>query len=334
MKPILGITMGDAAGAGPEIITLALTRPQVAEQYRPVVIGHAATLEQARRITGAPIVLNPIASLEQARFEPGTIDVLETGEIDLGRLAYGQISPMAGAAAYACLERAARLALDGQIDAIVTSALNKEALNLAGYHYAGHTEILADLCGVKGVTMMLAAGSFRVTHVSTHCSLRQAIERCKQARILDVIRLTDQAARQMGVARPRLAVAGLNPHAGEGGLFGDEEIVEIAPAIEAGRAEGFDIHDCPLPPDTVFYRMHHGQFDAVVAMYHDQGHIPTKIVDFAGGVNVTLGLPIIRTSVDHGTVFGKAGKGTADPSSLLAALRLAAQMATNRQAVR
>jgi 4-hydroxythreonine-4-phosphate dehydrogenase len=332
MQPILGITMGDAAGAGPEIITFALTRPDIYDLCRPLVIGHAGVIEQARRITGAPLTLHPISAIDQARFEPGVLDILETGAIDLGRLVYGQISPMAGAAAYACLERATHLALAGQIAAVVTSALNKEALNLAGYHYAGHTEILADLCRVKGVTMMLVAGDFRVTHVSTHCSLRQAIERCKHTRILEVIRLTDQATRQMGVARPRLAVAGLNPHAGEGGLFGDEEILEIAPAIAAGRAAGYAIHDCPLPPDTVFYRMRGGQFDAVVAMYHDQGHIPTKIVDFAGGVNVTLGLPIIRTSVDHGTVFGKAGKGAADPSSLLAAIRLAARMAANRPA--
>jgi 4-phospho-D-threonate 3-dehydrogenase / 4-phospho-D-erythronate 3-dehydrogenase len=330
--PILGITMGDAAGAGPEIICMALGKPELQAMCRPLVVGHAGVMEQALRIAAAPITLRPIQDAAQARFTPGEIDVLDTGDVDVSRLVYGRIDAMAGGAAYACLERATKLALEGRIDAVVTSALNKEALNLAGHHYAGHTEILADLCGVRSVTMMLVAGNFRVTHVSTHCSMRQAIERVKAQRILEVIRLTDGAARQMGVGRPHLAVAGLNPHAGEGGLFGDEEITQIQPAIEAARGDGFDVHECPLPPDTVFYRMHQGQFDAVVAMYHDQGHIPVKIVDFAGGVNVTLGLPIIRTSVDHGTVFGKAGKGTADPSSLIAAMRLATQMALHRPA--
>ena len=327
MKPILAITMGDPAGAGPEIVCMALARPEIAELCRPLVVGHAGVLDQARRITGAPISFRVAPAVEAAQFATGCVDVLEAGDVDLSRLVYGRVSAMAGAAAYACVERATRLALAGQVDAVVTSALNKEALNLAGYHYAGHTEILAELCGVKSVTMMLVAGAFRVTHVSTHCSLLQAIQRVKTARVLEVLRLTDQATQRMGVARPRLAVAGLNPHAGEGGLFGDEEAREIQPAIDAGRAEGMDIYASPLPPDTVFYRMREGQFDAVVAMYHDQGHIPAKLVDFAGGVNVTLGLPIIRTSVDHGTVFGKAGKGTADPSSLLAAIRLAARMA-------
>lgn len=179
--------------------------------------------------------------------------------------------------------------------------------------------------------MMLVAGDFRVTHVSTHCSLREAIERVKKARILEVIRLTHDALRQMGCARPRLAVAGLNPHAGEGGLFGDEEIREIAPAIEVALAEGIDVYPTPVPPDTVFYRMaKSGQFDAVVAMYHDQGHIPTKVLGFAEGVNVTLGLPIIRTSVDHGTVYGKAGKGTADATSLKRAIEVAVLMVKGR----
>jgi 4-phospho-D-threonate 3-dehydrogenase / 4-phospho-D-erythronate 3-dehydrogenase len=326
VRPILGITMGDAAGAGPEIITMALARSDIQPLCRPLVVGSLRVMEAAQRITGVALGFHSVSSAAEAQFVPGCLDVLETGEIDMGRQVYGKVDPMTGAAAYECVARATRLALAGEIDAVVTSALNKEALNLAGYHYAGHTEILAALCNVRSVTMMLAAGEFRVTHVSTHCSLREAIEKVETARILEVIRLTEAATRQMGVARPRLAVAGLNPHAGEGGLFGDEELREIQPAIDAGRAEGIDLYDCPLPPDTVFYRMQRGQFDAVVAMYHDQGHIPTKIVDFAGGVNVTLGLPIIRTSVDHGTVFGKAGKGTADPTSLVAAIRLAARM--------
>jgi len=245
---------------------------------------------------------------------------------------------MAGKAAYDAVEKGVRLALAGEIDALVTSALNKEALNLAGYHYAGHTEILADLTGTKSVTMMLTAGDFRVTHVSTHVSLREAIERVKKERVLAVIRLTHQALRQMGIAEPRLAVSGLNPHAGEGGLFGTEDATEIAPAIDAGRAEGITIYPIPMPPDTVFYRMaHRKEFDSVVAMYHDQGHIPCKVDGFVydhhtgkwtmTGVNVTLGLPIIRTSVDHGTAFDIAWKGIAQPRSMIEAIRLAATMA-------
>jgi 4-hydroxythreonine-4-phosphate dehydrogenase len=238
---------------------------------------------------------------------------------------------MAGRAAFEAVAKAIELATAGEIDAIVTSALHKEALNLAGYHYAGHTEILAELTHTPSVTMMLTAGDFRVTHVSTHCSLREAIERVRKERVLSVIRLTDAALRQLGIDRPHIAVAGLNPHAGEGGLFGDEEIREITPAIEAASAEGIHVYPQPLPPDTVYYRMaDHQAFDAVVAMYHDQGHIPTKVHGFAEGVNVTLGLPIIRTSVDHGTVYGKAGKGTADPTSLERAVEIAVRLALGR----
>jgi len=251
--------------------------------------------------------------------------------VDLAQLQFAKVQAMAGQAAYDAVVKAIELAMAGEIDAIVTSALNKEALNLAGHNYDGHTELLAEFTRTKRVTMMLVAGDFRVTHVSTHCSLREAIDRVKTARVLDVIRLTNKAVKQMGIAAPRLAVAGLNPHSGEGGLFGDEDEREIAPAIKAAREEGIDVYPIPVPPDTVFYRMAaNKQFDAVVAMYHDQGHIPTKVLAFAEGVNVTLGLPIIRTSVDHGTVFGKAGKGTADPTSLKRAIEVAVLLAKGR----
>ena len=234
-----------------------------------------------------------------------------------------------GAAAYGAIEAAIKLALAGEIDAVVTAPLNKEALNLAGYHYSGHTEILAHLCGVKDVGMMLVARNLRVAHVTTHVSLRRAIDLVTRERVLTVLRMANEAIRGMGIAAPHLAVAGLNPHAGEGGLFGDEEIKEIVPAIEAARAEGIKITG-PLPPDTAFLRTLNGQFDGALAMYHDQGHIPVKMAAFEEGVNVTLGLPIIRTSVDHGTVFGKAGKGTASPRSLIEAIKLAVRMSLNR----
>jgi 4-hydroxythreonine-4-phosphate dehydrogenase len=221
----------------------------------------------------------------------------------------------------------------GHIDALVTSAINKEALNMAGHHYDGHTGLLAARTGAERVTMMLTAGTFRVTHVSTHCSLREAIERVKADRVVDVIRLTHEALTQMGIAEPRIAVAGLNPHSGEGGLFGDEEVREIGPAIERARAQGLGVHPVPVPPDTVFYMMAENKaFDAVVAMYHDQGHIPTKLIGFAEGVNITLGLPMIRTSVDHGTNFGKAGKGTAYATSMVMAVEAAIDLARGRRA--
>ena len=330
-KPILGVTMGDATGAGPERLTKAWAHEDAREDCRIVTIGDAATMEQAFRITGVPGKVRRISRVEQARLDDDYMDVLDLRNIDLSRLVFAQVSAMAGAAAYQCVEKAIQLALAGEIDAIVTSALNKEALNLAGHHYAGHTEILADLTGTETVTMMLTCGDFRVTHVSTHCSLREAIERVKKPRIMEVLRLTEDTTRQMGIDEPRLAVSGLNPHAGEGGLFGDEDIREIAPAIDEAVAMGMNVYHCPLPPDTVFYRMMNEQFDAVVAMYHDQGHIPTKMLGFDRGVNVTLGLPIIRTSVDHGTVFGKAGKGTARPTSLIEALKLAATMVVGKR---
>ena len=325
-RPILGVTMGDASGAGPEILAMALTLPGVREVCRPLAIGDAGAIRQAVKIVGADTVVRAVNAPSAARFEESAIDVLDLHNIDLGRLEYGQVQSMSGQAAYECIVRAVDLALAGDIAAIVTSALHKEALNLAGHHFPGHTELLAHLCGVSSVTMMLAAGDFRVSHVSTHVSLRQAIERVKAERITEVARLTHRAVRRLGISRPRLAVAGLNPHAGEGGLFGDEEIREIAPAVAALRDAGMDVAG-PIPPDTVFFRMEQRQYDAVVAMYHDQGHIPTKVLAFDRGVNITLGLPIIRTSVDHGTVFGKAGKGTASPNSMIEALKMAAAMA-------
>lgn len=327
-KPVLGITMGDASGIGPEIVVKALTEPQVRVCCRPIVIGDAATLRQAAQIVGSNVPIHAIHRVSQATFEDDVIEVIDLHNIDLSRLEYGKVDPMAGQAAYECVVKAVQLALACEIAAVVTPPLHKEALNLAGHHFAGHTELLAHLCGVKGVTMLLVAGDFRVSHVSTHVPLREAISQVKKERILEVTRLTHQALQRLGIAKPRLAVAGLNPHAGEGGLFGNEEEQEIRPAVEAARAQGMDVNG-PIPPDTVFYRMKEGQFDAVVAMYHDQGHIPVKVLAFEQGVNVTLGLPIIRTSVDHGTAFDKAGKGTAKPDSMIEALKLAARMASS-----
>jgi len=329
-KSLFAITMGDAAGSGPEIVTKALADPDIRAVSRSVVIGDAATMRAALEITGVPGEVRVIEKLSEALFQEGFIEVIDLHNIQLDRLTRGKIDPMAGKAAFEYIKLATEMALAGECDAMVTSAISKEALNKAGYHYDGHTQLLAELCGVSNVAMMLVSGKLRVSHVTTHVSLLRAIELVRPERILTVLRLTSEAVRQMGIDEPRIAVAGLNPHAGEGGLFGDEEIKYFARAIDAARREGMNVTG-PLPPDSVFLRTSEGQFDAAVAMYHDQGHIALKMLGITQGVNVTLGLPIIRTSVDHGTNFGKAGKGTADPASLILAIKLASVMCRNRR---
>ena len=329
-KALLAITMGDASGSGPEIITKALAEPEVRKLCRPVVIGDAEAMKAAFTFTRAPGEVKAIGKLSEAGFQDGIVEVIDLHNIELDKLTRGQVDPMAGKAAYEYIKLGTEMTLAGESDVIVTSAINKEALNEAGYHYDGHTQLLAELCGVKDVAMMLVAGNLRVSHVSTHVSLKEAIERARPPRILTVLRLTSEAVKQMGVAEPKIAVAGLNPHSGEGGLFGDEEIKYITPAIEEAKNQGMNVIG-PLPPDSAFLRTHEGQFDAAIAMYHDQGHIAVKMLGITLGVNVTLGLPIIRTSVDHGTNFGKAGKGTADPTSLIEAIKLAGVMVQNRR---
>jgi 4-phospho-D-threonate 3-dehydrogenase / 4-phospho-D-erythronate 3-dehydrogenase len=326
--PIVAITLGDPAGTGPEIILKALAQPEVRVLGRMLIVGDAATLERAQSYTRTTLRLNAVVSPEAARFDPEVLDVLDLKNVDLAKLAVGKVSPMAGHAAYEYVKTAAELALAGRVGAIVTSALNKAALNAAGHHFDGHTGLLAEVCQAPGATMMLVADKLRVTHVSTHVSLRQAIERVRPERILKVLQLTHDAVRRLGIDKPRLAVAGLNPHAGEGGLFGDEEEKYIAPAIAQARALGLDASG-PWPGDTVFFRTLQGEFDGAVAMYHDQGHVAAKMLGIWRGVNVTLGLPIIRTSVEHGTDFTNAGTGRGDPRSLIEAIKLAAILATN-----
>jgi 4-phospho-D-threonate 3-dehydrogenase / 4-phospho-D-erythronate 3-dehydrogenase len=337
-RPILVITMGDPAGIGPEVVVKALGHPELYEILRPVVVGDARRLAQAAAVVGSSTPMRRVRVLSELAAD-GSPDLPESslGVIDLANvepdLPLGKVSAAAGRAAYDYIERAVRLALSGEAAAVVTGPLNKEALAAAGLKHAGHTEILADLCGVRGTVMMLVAGALRVSHVSTHISLRQAIERMTVERILHVVRLTHAAVVPLLAtpSAPRIALAGLNPHAGESGLFGSEEQEIIGPAVSQAREQGYDVRG-PVAPDTIFYRALRGEFDAVVAMYHDQGHIPVKLAGFADGVNVTLGLPIIRTSVDHGTAFDIVGTGRADERSMLAALRLAAQMAAQRNA--
>lgn len=328
-RPILAITLGDPAGTGPELIVKALALPEVRAVCRPVVVGDAAVLERAAQFTGGTIRIRPVTTPQEAAFAADSVDVIDLGLIDVARLPVGRVDAAAGHAATMYVRAAADLALKGSVGAIVTSALNKEAMNLAGHHYDGHTGLLAEVCGAPGATMMLVADRLRVSHVSTHVPLRVAIDRVQPERILRVLELTRDAVRRLGIAQPRLAVAGLNPHAGENGLFGDEEQTRIAPAIEQARAAGMDVHG-PFAGDTIFYRTLQGEFDGAVAMYHDQGHVAAKMLGIWRGVNVTLGLPIIRTSVEHGTDFGNAGTGRGDPRSLIEAIKLAATMSQPR----
>ena len=326
MRPIIGITMGDATGAGPEIIVKALADKGVYDVCRPLVIGDRGIMERAAGIVKLPLTFRSVEKVADARYEYGNVDVLDLKNLPID-LPFATIDARAGKAAYEYVAKGVELAMGKEIDAIATGPLHKEALNAGGYHYPGHTEILGALSGTKDYAMLLAGGPLRVIHVTTHVSLRKACDLVKKERVLRVIELADGAAKQLGFASPRIAVAGLNPHSGEGGLFGDEEIKEIIPAVEEAKQRGFDVAG-PIAPDTVFYRAAiKNHFDIVVVMYHDQGHIPLKVLGFEEGVNITVGLPFIRTSVDHGTVFGKAGKGTADHRSMSESIYLAAKMA-------
>jgi len=324
-RPLLAITMGDPAGAGPEIVVKSLASAEIQQLCRGLVIGDAAAMGAAAEIVGIPMRINAVETPAEYVDEQGVLNVLDQQTVDLDTLVRGRVDARAGRAAYLAIEKGTLLTIAGETEAIVTAPLNKDALNQAGYHFPGHTQILAHLCGVEDAVMMLTADALRIVHVSTHVSLRDACDLVTKDRVLQVMQLGQDAARKMGVENPRIVVPGLNPHSGEGGLFGDEEERHIIPAIEAASEMGMNVRG-PLPPDTAFLRAFRGEFDLVVAMYHDQGHIPIKMVGFEKGVNVTLGLPIIRTSVDHGTVFGKAGKGTADPTSMLEAIKLGAVM--------
>ncbi len=326
MKPILGITIGDATGVGPEIILKSLGDKAIYDMSRPIVIGDLKIMNRAAGIVKNGLTCRAVTNLADAGQTFGIVDVIDLDNLPAD-LPFGTIDGQAGKAAYEYVEKAVTLAQEDKIDAIVTGPLNKEALHLGGYHFPGHTEILAHFGNTKDYAMMLTGGGLRVIHVSTHVSLRQACDRVKKERVLRVIELADEAAKMLGVEKPRIAVAGLNPHSGEGGLFGTEEIEEIQPAINEAKARGLDVTG-PVPPDTVFFRAAlKKHFDIVVVMYHDQGHIPLKVLGFETGVNITVGLPFIRTSVDHGTAFDIAGKGIADSQSLTESLILGAQMA-------
>jgi 4-hydroxythreonine-4-phosphate dehydrogenase len=327
--PVIGITMGDASGVGPEIVVKSLTHNVVYEQCRPLVIGDARRLEQANKIVHGTAKIRRIKDATEAKYEPGTIDCIDLDLIP-DDLPFGKLSPVAGNAAYQYIARAVELAESKQIDAICTAPLNKEALHAGGHKYPGHTEMLAHLTGVKEVSMMLVAPQLRVIHVTTHIGIIDAIKKIEPGLVQRTIERGNATLIKAGIAKPRIGVCGINPHAGENGLFGyGEEEEKIIPAVKVLQEQGMDVTG-PLPADTLFFRAGRGDFDLVVAMYHDQGHGPVKVLGLEAGVNVTVGLEVIRTSVDHGTAFDIAGTGIADERSLLEALRQGAELATRR----
>lgn len=329
--PQIAVTMGDGAGIGPEVIVRALLDPTIARAARCVVIGDAERLRQAARIVGLEPDIVAIETVGEAEFAPGRINVIDLGLLPPD-LPFGAVSAVAGDAAYHYIRVASELAMSGQVQAICTAPLNKAALQAGGHIFPGHTELLAELTGTKEVSMMLSTPKVRVIHVTTHIGLIDAVDRIEPGLVERTIRRGHQALADAGVAAPKIGVCGINPHAGENGLFGrGEEETKIAPAIEVCQADGIDVHG-PLPADTLFFLAGRGDYDLVVAMYHDQGHGPVKILGLEAGVNVTVGLPVIRTSVDHGTAFDIAGKGIADHRSMIEALRLAVEMAPERVA--
>ena len=336
MKPILAISAGDPAGIGPEISVMALSNSEIYAHARPLVICDPEIIRQAVRICGTGLKVEVVNEPRQGKYTHGTIDVLGMNNVNMQDFQFGEVSPICGRASFEYVEKAISLAMSKEVDGTVTGPINKEALNQAGIKFPGHTEIFAHFTGSSNYAMMLADESFRVVHVSTHVSMLEAIRSITRERVLNVIRLADEALKNIGIDAPRIAVNGLNPHAGEHGLFGSEEIDHIIPAIQAAKQEGIKV-DGPHPPDTIFPKMKGGQYDIVVCMYHDQGHIPTKLTGFSynhekniwegmSGVNITLGLPVVRVSVDHGTAFDRAGKGTANPESMMQAIDYAAKL--------
>jgi 4-phospho-D-threonate 3-dehydrogenase / 4-phospho-D-erythronate 3-dehydrogenase len=328
-RPIIAITMGDPSGIGPEIVMRSLAHREVYASCRPLVVGDAGRLRQVGAIVGSTLDLRVVSGDSAALFQPGTVDLVDLGLVPPD-LPFGRISAVAGEAAYRYIERACRMAVAGDADAICTAPISKEALQAAGHRYPGHTELLADLTGTPEVSMMLTAPKLRVIHVTTHIGLLDAIARIEPGLVERTIRRGRDTLVKAGIANPRIGVCAINPHAGEGGLFGrGEEATKIEPAIATCRAAGWSV-DGPLPADTLFFRAARGDFDLVVAMYHDQGHGPIKVMGIEAGVNITVGLPVVRTSVDHGTAFDIAGTGAADERSLLEAIRQAVELAHRR----
>lgn len=339
-KPILAITMGDPASIGPEIAAKSAADKRLSELCKPIIIGDVSTIEAAIKFSKVKVKVNPISAVGEAKFAAGSIDVFDLKNVDLSKLEYGKVSAMAGEAAFQNVEKAIELALKKEIDGTVTGPIHKESINEAGHRFSGHTEIYAHYTNTKKYAMLLVDKYLKIIHVSTHVSLSEACNLVKKERILEVIELIHNACVQFGVSHPKIGVAGLNPHASDGGLFGNEEESEIIPAVNEAIKNGY-IVEGPIPADTLFSKAKGGLYDGCVAMYHDQGHIPFKMLGFiwdnvnqkmksVSGVNITLGLPIIRASVDHGTAFEIAGKGIASHEALILAVEYAAKMTRNR----
>jgi 4-phospho-D-threonate 3-dehydrogenase / 4-phospho-D-erythronate 3-dehydrogenase len=329
--PFVAVTMGDGAGVGPEVVVGALVEPEIATLCRPVVIGDAQRLRAAAEILGVDADVVTVESVEDAVFAPRRVNVIDLGLLPAD-LPWGKLSPVAGHAAYEYIRVASELAMQGRVQAICTAPLNKEALHAGGHVFPGHTELLAHLTGTEEVSMMLNSPRIRVIHVTTHIGLIDAVAKIEPGLVERTVRRGHEALQRAGIPAPRIAVCGINPHAGENGLFGyGEEEEKIVPAIERLQADGIDARG-PLPADTVFFVAGRGDYDLVVAMYHDQGHGPVKVLGIEAGVNITVGLPVIRTSVDHGTAFDIAGTGKVEVGSMVEALRQAAQMASSPSA--
>jgi 4-hydroxythreonine-4-phosphate dehydrogenase len=318
----------------------ALAEPSIYDQCRPLIICDAEIIRTAVRFCHLDLEVNPVEHPSEANFTHGKLDVINMRNVDHDTFRFGIPDPMTGNAAFEYVVKAIELAMNRMVDALVTGPISKEAIAMAGYDFAGHTEIFAHYTNTGDYAMMLAEGDFRVIHVSTHVPMREAIDRITKDRVLSVIKLAEETLKRMGFMKPRIAVAGLNPHAGEHGLFGNEDLEHILPAVKEARNLGINA-DGPHPPDTVFPKMKGRQYDIVVCMYHDQGHIPTKLLGFnynhekkiwegVSGVNVTLGLPLIRVSVDHGTAFDRAGRGEASPESMIQAISYASLLARNK----
>jgi 4-phospho-D-threonate 3-dehydrogenase / 4-phospho-D-erythronate 3-dehydrogenase len=339
-KPIIGITMGDPASIGPEIAVKALLNESIHAICRPLLVGDAGVFNDIVQRLKLPATVNAITAVKDAAFKIGTVDVLDLKNVEMSKLVFGEISAMAGDASFQSVKKVIELAMAGEIDATVTGPINKKSINEAGHHFAGHTEIYAHYTGTKKYAMLLVEENMRVIHVSTHVSLREACDLVKKDRIIQVIELLHNGILSLGATNTKIGVAGLNPHAGDSGLFGTEDDGEIKPAVEEARKMGYDV-DGPVPADTLFSKAATGTYGGIVAMYHDQGHIPFKLTGFkwnaekkqmdsVKGVNITMGLPIIRTSVDHGTAFEIAGKGIASPDAMVLAIEAAVQLSKHR----
>ena len=336
IKPVLAITMGDPAGIGPEIAAKAFSNSSIYQQCKPLLIGNAEIIKKAVEIAKVDLKVRAISDVSEAQYQEGTIDVFD---LELGNpqaIKFGEVSAIAGDIAFRSVRKAIELAMDGKVDGTVTGPIHKGAINAAGHHFSGHTEIYAHYTNTPKYAMLLADEQLKVIHVSTHVSLREACDRVKKDRVIEVIQLLNDGLQRIGIQNPKIGVAGLNPHSSDGGLFGYEEEKEIIPAIQEAVKSGLNVEG-PVPPDALYALANGGKYDGCVAMYHDQGHIPFKVVGFiwdpktkamksVKGVNITLGLPIIRTSVDHGTAFEIAGKGIASSDALLFAIEYAVKL--------